>query len=111
MNQTTLEITDKNFKGLLATNETVVVDFWAEWCGPCRALSPAIDQLSEAYQGRSIIGKLNVDENKETAIAYGITSIPTILFFKNGKLADRVKGAVAKTVLEAKLKDILINNE
>lgn len=73
----------------------------------CRAIGPFIDELSEAYEGRATIGKLNVDENKETAAAYGIMSIPTVLFFKNGKLADRVKGAVSKSVLQGKLQEAL----
>lgn len=107
MNKTTAEITDSNFQNFIATNDTVAVDFWAEWCGPCRAIGPVIEQLSEAYEGKAVIGKLNVDEQKETAIAFGITSIPTILFFKNGKLADSVKGAVPRSVLEAKLQSVL----
>ncbi len=107
MKTKTAEITDANFKELLTNNDTVVVDFWAEWCGPCRAVGPVIDQLSETYEGKAVIGKLNVDEQKETAAAYGITSIPTILFFKKGKLADSVKGAVPRSVLEAKLESVL----
>jgi thioredoxin 1 len=107
MNKTTVKITDNNFNELLAANDTVVVDFWAEWCGPCRVIGPVIDELSETYVDKAIIGKLNVDENKETAASFGIFSIPTILFFKGGKLADRVKGAVPKSVLEAKLKEVL----
>lgn len=107
MNKTTVELTDKNIDATIASNDTVVVDFWAEWCGPCRAIGPIIDELSKAYEGRAILGKLDVDENKETAATYGIISIPTVLFFKNGKLAGRVKGAVPKSVLEAKLQEIL----
>ncbi len=107
MNKTTLEITDNNFQELLQQHETVVVDFWAEWCGPCRAVGPVIDQLSEAYEGKAAIGKINVDEQKETAAAFSITSIPSILFFKNGKLADTVKGAVPRSVLETKLQALL----
>ncbi len=107
MNTTTAEITDINFNELINANDMVVVDFWAEWCGPCRAIGPVIDELSETYLGKALIGKLNVDEQKETALAFGITSIPTILFFKNSKLADSVKGAVPKSVLEAKLQSVL----
>jgi thioredoxin 1 len=107
MNKTTVEITDNNINDILTSNDTVVIDFWAEWCGPCRAIGPIIDELSEAYEGRATIGKLNVDENKDTAAAYGIISIPTVLFFKNGKLADRVKGAVPKSVLQGKLHEVL----
>lgn len=108
MNKTTVEITDNSFKEVLQHNDTVVVDFWAEWCGPCRAIGPVIDELSGEYEGRAVIGKLNVDEQQKTAADFGITSIPTVLFFRNGKLADSVKGAVPKSVLEAKLKSILI---
>lgn len=107
MNNTTLEITDKTFKNLLRENDTVVVDFWAEWCGPCWAVGPVIDQLSEAYKGKAVVGKINVDEQKETAAAFGITSIPSILFFKHGKLSDTVKGAVPRNVLETKLQALL----
>lgn len=107
MNKTTVEITDNNFQDLLATNDTVVVDFWAPWCGPCRVIGPVIDQLSEAYADRAIIGKLNVDESQQTAALFGITSIPSILFFKGGKLADSIKGAVPRNVLETKLQEVL----
>jgi thioredoxin 1 len=107
MNKTTIEITDNNINDILTSNDTVVIDFWAEWCGPCRAIGPIIDELSEAYEGRATIGKLNVDENKGTAAAYGIISIPTVLFFKNGKLANRVKGAVSKSILQGKLQEVL----
>jgi thioredoxin 1 len=107
MNKTTVEITDSSFNELINANDTVAVDFWAEWCGPCKAIGPVIDELSQTYEGKALIGKLNVDEQKETALAFGITSIPTILFFKNGKLADSVKGAVPKSVIEGKLQAVL----
>lgn len=107
MNKTTIEITDANLTGLLQQNETVLVDFWAAWCGPCRAIGPVIDELSGEYEGRAVIGKLNVDEHPGAAAEFGITSIPTVLFFRNGKLADSVKGAVPKGVLEKKLQELL----
>lgn len=107
MKTTTVEITDKNYQQVLSENKTVVVDFWAAWCGPCRAIGPVIDELSGEYEGRAVIGKLNVDEHQKTAADFGITSIPTVLFFSNGKLADSVKGAVPKSILEAKLQSIV----
>lgn len=107
MNATTLEITDDNFQPLLAENKTVIVDFWAPWCGPCRQIGPVIDELSGAYEGRAVIGKLNVDDHRKTAADFGITSIPTILFFRDGRLIDSVKGAVPKNILEAKLRSIV----
>lgn len=85
----------------------VVLDCWAEWCGPCRMLSPIIDQLAKEYSGKIVFGKLNVDENPEGARRFGIMSIPTLLFFKDGKLIDKVIGALPKNVLEAKLNRLL----
>lgn len=107
MHKTTIEITDSNFSELLSANEIVVVDFWAPWCGPCKVIGPVIEELSADYESRATIGKLNVDENKKIAATYGIMSIPTILFFKGGKLADKVKGAVPKHVLEAKIQELI----
>lgn len=109
MYNTTVEITDSNFKEILSANDIVVVDFWAPWCGPCRLIGPVIDELSREYEDRARIGKLNVDENGEIAGTYGIMSIPTILFFKGGKLADKLKGAVPKPILEAKLQELIGN--
>jgi thioredoxin 1 len=102
-----LQITDESFKKLIAGNKPVVVDFWAEWCGPCKMIGPVIEELAEAYKDKAIIGKINVDENNEIAEEYSIRSIPTILFFKNGVLADKHIGAASKNLLEEKLKAIL----
>ncbi len=99
------EFTDGNFKEQVANNPgLVVVDFWAEWCGPCRALAPVINELSSEYEGKAKIGKLNVDENPIVGSEFGITSIPAVLFFKNGQVVDKQIGAVPKSVLDKKIK-------
>ena len=102
-----LQITDENFKELIAGDKPVVVDFWAEWCGPCRMVAPAIEELANEYKDRAIVGKMDVDENDETQGEYGIRSIPTILFFKNGELAYKHVGVAPKNLLEEKLKELL----
>lgn len=103
-----LEITDSNFDSIVNQNEKpVLVDFWAEWCGPCRAIGPAVEQLAREYEGRAIVGKLNVDENSEVPVRFGIRGIPTLLFFKNGQVADRQVGLVSADVLKAKLEALL----
>jgi thioredoxin 1 len=102
-----LQITDESFMQVLAGNKPVMVDFWAEWCGPCRMIGPAIEELALEYEDRAIIGKMNVDENDEIPAEYGIRSIPTILYFKNGVLVDKHVGAAFKNLLEEKLKAIL----
>ena len=102
-----LQITDESFKKLIVENESVVIDFWAEWCGPCRMIGPIIEELAGEYEDRAIIGKLNVDENGEIPVEYGIRSIPTILFFKNGVLTDKHIGVASKNLLEEKIKAIL----
>jgi len=91
------EFTDANFQEMvIASDKLTIVDFWAEWCGPCRAIAPVIDELSKEFQGRVNIGKVNVDNNPEVSMNYGITSIPAILFLKNGKVVDRLVGAQPK---------------
>jgi thioredoxin 1 len=102
-----LQITDESFGKLIAGDKPVVVDFWAEWCGPCRMIGPFIEELAVEYEDKAIIGKMNVDENDEIPGEYGIRSIPTILFFKNGVLKDKHVGAASKSVLEDKLKALL----
>jgi|TARA_B110000438_G_scaffold92534_2_gene92098 thioredoxin 1 len=94
-----IEITDSNFNDLISKNKTVLVDFWAEWCGPCRMIGPIVEELAGEYDGRAIIGKLDVDTNQESSVKYGVRSIPTILLFKDGELVDRQVGAVPKETL------------
>ena len=95
----TLEITDSNFNDIISKNKTVLVDFWAEWCGPCRIIGPVIEELANEYEGKAIIGKLDVDSNQESSVKYGVRSIPTILTFKDGEIVDRQVGAVPKETL------------
>ncbi len=96
--------TDANFKTDVLDNEQLsVVDFWAPWCGPCIALGPAIEALATEHEGKVNIGKLNVDENGETSMTYGITSIPAILFIKGGEVVDKLVGAVPKSELAKKI--------
>ncbi|MDR1370393.1 MAG: thioredoxin [Dysgonamonadaceae bacterium] len=102
-----MEITDANFEELISGDKPVVVDFWAEWCGPCRMVIPIIEELAKEYEGKAIIGKVNVDENDEITGQFGIRNIPTILYFKNGEVVDKFVGAAQKSVLEDKLKAIL----
>lgn len=99
------QITDSNFNELVNKENTVaMVDFWAEWCGPCRMIGPSVEELSKEYEGKAVIGKLNVDDNPNIASSFGIRSIPTILFFKNGKVVDKQVGVVPKAELERKLR-------
>jgi thioredoxin 1 len=94
--------TDSNFDAdVLKSDKLTVVDFWAEWCGPCKALGPIIDQISTEYTGKVNVGKLDVDSNPEVSMKYGVRSIPTILFVKGGQVVDKVVGAVPKHQLEA----------
>ena len=96
----TLEITDKNFNDIISKNKTVLVDFWAEWCGPCRIIGPVIEELANEYEGKAIIGKLDVDSNQESSVKYEVRSIPTIITFRDGKIVDRQVGAVPKETLK-----------
>lgn len=100
-------VTDGNFSEILNTEMPVLVDFWATWCGPCRAIAPVVEELAEEYDGKAVVGKCNVDENEDVPMQYGIRSIPTLLFFKNGELVDRLVGAASKADIAAKL-DTLI---
>lgn len=103
-----LEFTDANFQStVLDSDKLTVVDFWAEWCGPCRAIGPVVEELSKEYNGRVNIGKVNVDQNPTLSVNYGITSIPAILFVKGGKVVDKQIGAVPKSVLDKKIQSHL----
>ena len=102
-----LEFTDANIKEAINSGKPVVVDFWAEWCGPCRMVGPIVEELAKEYDGQVIIGKMDVDSNVETPAKYGIRSIPTLLFFKNGEIVDRLVGAQKKDILVAKLESLL----
>jgi thioredoxin 1 len=97
----TIHLTEQNFdEALVATRGLVMVDFWAEWCGPCRAIAPVLEELAAASEGRVTLMKVNVDENPGLAARYAIRSIPTILFFKEGAVVDRLVGAAPKAVLQ-----------
>lgn len=91
------EFNDSNFEAeVVSSNQLSVVDFWAEWCGPCRAIGPVIEELSKEYEGKVNVGKVNVDNNPQVSMNYGITSIPAILFFKDGQIVDKLVGAQPK---------------
>ncbi len=103
-----LEITDANFEELVMNaDKPVLVDFWAEWCGPCRMIGPIIEEMSTEYEGKAIIGKVNVDQNPGVSAKFGVRNIPTILFIKGGEIADKSVGAVPKAQLASKLDAIL----
>lgn len=102
-----LEITDSNFEQVvLKSDKPVMIDFWAEWCGPCRMVGPIVEEISKDFEGKAVVGKVDVDNNSISA-NYGIRNIPTILFFKNGQIVDKHVGAAPKSILTAKLNAIL----
>lgn len=102
-----LAITDQNWKELVEKNEYVIMDFWAEWCGPCRAIGPFIEEAAQEMQGKVLIGKVNIDENPNVTMEFGIKNIPTLIFMKNGKLADKHVGALRKPELMDKINSFI----
>ena len=104
----TIELTDANFEEkVLKAELLVLIDLWAEWCGPCRMVKPVVEQLSEEYEGKIIVGEVDVDANPNVTVDYGVRNIPTLLFFKNGELVDKQVGAVPKAVLAEKIDALL----
>ena len=102
-----LEVTDANFEELVNAGKPMVLDFWAEWCGPCRMVSPIIDELATEYEGKVTIGKMDVDNNNDVVAQFGIRNIPTVLFFKDGKLVDKQVGAAQTSAFVAKIDALL----
>lgn len=102
-----LTLTDEDFDTQVKERRLVLVDFWAEWCGPCRMIAPTLEELATEYKGRVTVGKVNVDENRKVATKFGVRSIPTLLFFRDGARVDQVVGAHPKTAIKAKIDQLL----
>ncbi len=99
----TIEITDSNFEEVIGSEKPVLIDFWAEWCGPCKMIGPIVEELAGEYEGKAVVGKVDVDNNPQVSAKFGIRSIPTLLVFKGGEIVDKQIGAVPKNVLSQKL--------
>ena len=98
-----IEITDSNYEEIINSGKPVMVDFWAEWCGPCRIIGPVVEEMANDYDGKVVIGKVDVDNNPSITAKFGVRSIPTLLIFKNGQVVDKQIGAVPKSILSKKL--------
>lgn len=100
-------INDSNINEVLASGKVVLIDFWATWCGPCRMLSPTVDDVAQELEGKVVVAKCNVDDAEDVAVTYGIRNIPTLLYFKDGQLADRTVGVVSKDEIISRLNNLL----
>jgi len=100
-------ITDSNWEGLIAGDKPVVIDFWAEWCGPCRMIAPIVEEVATEYEEKVVVGKVDIDANPNVTVHFGIRNIPTLLFFKGGELVDKHVGAIRKPELVAKINQLL----
>ncbi len=102
-----LQITNENYSEVLASGQPVVIDFWAEWCGPCRMVAPIVEELAAEYEGKVVIGKCDVDDNDDIVAEYKVRNIPTIVFIKGGEVVDKHVGAISKDALKAKVDALL----
>ena len=102
-----LEITDATLDEVLATDKLVVIDFWAEWCGPCKMIGPIIKEIGEEYKDHVVAGKIDVDNNADATVKYGIRNIPTVLFIRNGEVVDKIVGAGAKSMFTEKVEELI----